>query len=170
MKSGKGTGPDGILVEIITAFDDVGIETINLLNKMNSTDSNYFNWHDEINTSCSPKKPESTECGQHRTTSLTSQITKYLLRIILLRIRGNVKHDIAEKQCGFVEGKGTSNTIYIPRTVAERAIEVQTDWYVCLIYDTIAFDTLKHAELMKLFQALSAAGRDLRIVKKIYWE
>ena len=40
-----------------------------------------------------------------------SQITKIILKVILKRIRGKIRREVAEEQCGFVEGKGTSNSI-----------------------------------------------------------
>ncbi|GFN94437.1 hypothetical protein PoB_002094300 [Plakobranchus ocellatus] len=75
-----------------------------------------------------PKKPGATENELHRTISLMSHITKILLKNIMLRIRNKI---IAEEQCGFVEDKGTSNAIYILRTLIERALEVQKD-YICV--------------------------------------
>ncbi|GFN90163.1 hypothetical protein PoB_001666900 [Plakobranchus ocellatus] len=78
-----------------------------------------------------PKKPGATECELHRTISLMSHITKILLKIIMLRIRNKIKPEIAEEQCGFVEDKGTSNAIYILRTLIERALEVQK-MYICV--------------------------------------
>ena len=71
------------------------------------------------------------------------------------------------QQCGFVKGKGTVNAIYILRTTAERAIEIHKDLYMCDIDYTTAVDTIRHAELMKLLQALSVDGKDLRIIKKL---
>ena len=37
---------------------------------------------------------------------------------------------IAEEQCGFEEGKGTTNTIYIHGTIIEQAAEVQEEFFV----------------------------------------
>ena len=90
-----------------------------------------------------------------------------LLRIILLRIRDKIRDGIAEEQCGLVKRKGTANALYIMRTIAERATEVQKDLYVCFIDYTKAFDTIRHDELMKLLQALNLDGKNLRIIKKL---
>ena len=58
-----------------------------------------------------PKKAGATDCELHRTISLMSHVTKILLRIIIMRVRNKIEPEIAEEQCGFVEGKGTSNAI-----------------------------------------------------------
>ena len=70
---------------------------------------------------------QSIECELHRTISLMSHVTKILLRIIMKRARNKIKPKIANEQCGFVEGKGTINAIYILRTLIERALALKKD-------------------------------------------
>ena len=77
---------------------------------------------------------------------------------------------IAEEQCGFVKDKGTINAIYMIRTLTERAIEIQKDLYLCFIDYTKAFDKLRHEEIMSILDSLNIDGKDLRIVRNIYWE
>ncbi|GFN92682.1 RNA-directed DNA polymerase from mobile element jockey-like, partial [Plakobranchus ocellatus] len=140
MKHGKATGPDNISVELIETLEDFGIGKVkHLLNEIYDTG--------QIPTDLSksifivlPKKPGATECELHRTISLMSHITKILLKIMMLRIRNKIKPEIAGEQCGFVEDKGTSNAIYILRTLIERALESQKEIYPCFIDYTKAFD------------------------------
>ena len=73
----------------------------------------------------------------------------------------------SQGQCCFVEGKGTTNAIYIRRTLAERAIE---DLYLCFIDYTKAFDTIKHKNLMNILKTLNIDGRYLRVIKNLYWD
>ena len=56
------------------------------------------------------------------------------------------------------------------RTLTERAIEIQKDLYLCLIDYTKAFDKLRHEEIMSILDSLNIDGKDLRIVRNIYWE
>ena len=117
MKYGKAPGPDNITLEELVALGDFGVEIITkLLNDI------YNSGHipDDLMRSifiALPKKPGTTECEEHRTISLISQITKILLRIIMKRVRNKIKTEISPEQCGFVEGKGTNNAIYILRTI-----------------------------------------------------
>ncbi|GFN73966.1 retrovirus-related pol polyprotein from type-2 retrotransposable element r2dm [Plakobranchus ocellatus] len=99
-----------------------------------------------------------------------SHITKILLKIIMLRIRNKIKPEIAEEQCGFEEDKGTSNAIYILRTLIERALEVQNDVYLCFIDYTKAFDRVRHDEIITELRQINIDGKDLRIIKTTYWE
>ena len=52
-----------------------------------------------------PKVQETLECQKHRTTSIKSQVTKILLRVVLTRIRNKIRPQISEEQYGFVKGK-----------------------------------------------------------------
>ncbi|GFR77827.1 endonuclease-reverse transcriptase [Elysia marginata] len=88
----------------------------------------------------------------------------------MLRVRNKIKPQIAEEQCGFIEGKGTSNAIYNLRVLIERALEVQKDVYLCFIDHTKAFDRVRHDELIMQFEQLNIDGKDFRIIKNIYWE
>ena len=99
-----------------------------------------------------------------------SHITKILLKILMARMRNKITPEIAEEQCGFVKDKGTRNAIYMLRTLTERAIEIQRDLYLCFIDYTKAFDKLRHEEIMSILDSLNIDGKDLRIVRNIYWE
>ncbi|XP_042869471.1 muscle M-line assembly protein unc-89-like [Penaeus japonicus] len=84
---------------------------------------------------------ELEECSKHRTIGIMSQLSKRILRVILNRIRNNINEHIPEEQCGFRKGKRTTNTIFLQRTVIERAIEMQKDLYIGFIDFEKAFDT-----------------------------
>ena len=56
------------------------------------------------------------------------------------------------------------------RPLTERAIEIQKYLYLCFIDYTKAFDTLRHEEIMSILDSLNIDGKDLRIVRNIYWE
>ena len=88
----------------------------------------------------------------------------------MMRVRNKVRPEIAEEQCGFVEGKGTSNAIFMLRTIIERTLEIQKEVYLCFIDYTKAFDRVQHMEIIKQLQKLHVDGKDLRIIKNIYWE
>jgi len=117
-----------------------------------------------------PKKPEAIDCETHRTISLMSHVTKILLRVIMMRARNQIKSEISDLQCGFVEGKGTVNAIYMLRMIIERSIEVHKDLYLCFIDYTKAFDKVQHEKLMQILENLDIDGKDLRIIKNMYRE
>ena len=97
-----------------------------------------------------------------------SHITKILLRVILTRARSKVRPEISEEQYGFMEDRGTRNAMFMMRSIAERAIEMQRDLYVCFIDYTKVFDKVRHKNLMQILNNLDLDGKDLRLIHKIY--
>ena len=116
------------------------------------------------------KKIGTTECELHRTISLMSHVTKIILRVILLRARSKIRPEISEEQYGSMQNKRTRNAIYILRTLAERAIEMQRDIFLSFIDYSTAFDRVKHKELMQMLSELDIDGKDLRLIRHLYWD
>ena len=124
MKGNKARGPDGIVIEMIKALDDFGIEKLTVIaNEIYDTGKIPQDLSKSIFIAL-PKKPGTIECELHRTISLMSHITKVILRVIMMRVRRCTKPEISQEQCGFVEDTGTRNAIFIVRTLCEQAIEV----------------------------------------------
>ena len=117
-----------------------------------------------------PKKPGTVECDQHRTISLMSHVTKIMLRVLMNRMRNNILPEISETQFGFMADKGTRNAIFALRTLMERAIEVQKDLYLCFIDYSKAFDKVGHSDLFDILQGINCDGKDLRVIRNLYWE
>jgi len=119
MKNGKAAGPDNITKEMIDALEEFGISTVTkLLNNIYNSGSIPADMTKSIFIAL-PKTANANECESHRTISLMSHITKLLLRIIMMRVRNKILPEIAEEQCGFIEGKGTINAIYIQKLSTE---------------------------------------------------
>ena len=170
MKTGKALGPDGIATEMIEALEEFGVDILyDLLNEIYNTGIIQEDMSQSIFIALL-KKPGATECEPHRTISLTSHATKILLRIIMTRARNKIKPEIDVTQCGFVEGKGTVNAIFVLRTIIERALEVNKDLYLCFIDYTKAFDKVRHEEIINILENLDMDGKDLRIIKNLYWK
>ena len=140
IKNGKAVGPDNISTEMVYALEDLGIEKLGaIMNKMYDTGKIPLSLSRSVFIALS-KLSGTTECELHRTISLMSHITKLMLRILMLRIRRNIRPEISDVQCGFMEGKGTTNAIFIIRNMCEQSIEVQRDLYLCFIDYSKAFD------------------------------
>ena len=169
MKNGKATGPDNIPVEIIVALDDLGIEAVTkLLNSIYDSGKIPSDLLKSIFIAL-PKSPGATECEMHRTISLMSHFTKILLRVLMKRMRNSLRPEISRTQFGFVPDKGTRNAIFTLSMLMERCIEVQKDLYICFIDYSKAFDKVRHNELFDILEQLDIDGKDLRIIKNLYW-
>ena len=87
----------------------------------------------------------------------------------LNRVRTKIRPAISEEQFGFVQGRGTRNAIFTFRVLAERVIEVQKDLYICFVDYEKAFDKVRHQDLLEMLQEIGLDGKDLRLIKNLYW-
>ena len=100
MKGNKARGPDGIVIEMIKTLDDFGIEKLTIMaNEIYDTGKIPQDLNKSIFIAL-PKKPGTIECELHRTISLMSHITKFILRVIMMRVRRCTKPEISQEQCG----------------------------------------------------------------------
>ena len=170
MKPRKAMGEDGIAVEMLRALEEFAVEEITTLaNKIYDTGEIPESMCKSIFIAL-PKIQGTLECCKHRTISIMSQVTKIILKIILKRIRTKIQPEISQEQYGFRPGKGTRNAIFTLRTIAERAIEVQKDLYVCFIDYEKAFDKVRHEHLLRMLNNLGIDGKDLRLISNLYWK
>ncbi len=170
MKKNKAAGPDDIVVEMLTSLEEFGIEKLTeIVNEIYDSGEIPEDLSKSIFIAL-PKKPGAVDCELHRTISLMSHIIKIILRIIMVRARKRTKPEIAEEQCGFVKDTGTRNAILMIRMLSERAIEMQKDLYMCFIDYTKAFDKVRHEEILKMLESLDLDGKDVRLIRNLYWE
>ncbi|XP_063598959.1 uncharacterized protein LOC134775403 [Penaeus indicus] len=54
--------------------------------------------------------------------------------------------------------------------MAERAVEVQKDLYLCFIDYSKAFDKVRHQEMFKMLEVLDIDGKDLQLIRNLYWK
>ena len=90
-----------------------------------------------------------------------SHMTKILMRIVMKRTKKKIRPVIGEEQYGFVQDAFTRNAIFTIRLLAERALEMQKDIFICFIDFAKAFDKVKHDHLFDLLQQLNLDGKDL---------
>ncbi|GFS05027.1 endonuclease-reverse transcriptase [Elysia marginata] len=86
------------------------------------------------------------------------------------RIKSKIRLEITESHFGFVPDKGTRNAIFILSLLMKKAVEVQHEVYLCFIDYSKAFDKVKHSELFGILDQLNIDGKDLRILRNLYWE
>src|SRR5438132_5417257 len=81
-----------------------------------------------------------------------------------------IRPEIDKTQCGFMNDTGTRNAIFILRNICERTIEVNKNLYLCFIDFTKAFDRVRHTKLLNMLQDLDLDGKDIRLVRNLYWD
>ena len=78
--------------------------------------------------------------------------------------------ETSEEQFGFAHDKATRNAIFTLRMISERCIEMKKNIYICLIDYVKAFDKVKHEVLFQQLEQLDINGKDLELLKNLYWE
>ena len=165
MQYGKPTGPDSIPVEMLEALECIGINKMeSMLNKMHDKGTIPKSLSRSILVTL-PKKPGTTECERHRTISLMSHITTLILKILMKRTKRAIREETANVLCGFTEGKGTTNAIFIMHNIIDRSIEVKEDLYLCFIDYSKAFYKVRHHKLFDTLNSLNSEGKTLRWIK-----
>ena len=170
MKTGKAIGPDEIAIEMIKALDHFGIQKVT---ELANTIYNSGKIPSDLTKSifiALPKKSGAIECELHRTISLMSHVTKTILHVLIRRLRKSISPQISRTQCGYVKDKGTRNATFMLRLLIEKAIDKHQDLYLCFIDYSKAFDKVQHENLMQMLKELNIDGKDLRLVRNLYWE
>ena len=67
-----------------------------------------------------PKKGNAKECSNYRIISLTSHISKVMLKILQARLQQYVNHELPDVQAGFRKGRGTRDQIANIRWIIEK--------------------------------------------------
>ena len=53
--------------------------------------------------------------------------------------------------------------------LAERAIDIQKDLYICYVDYEKAFDKVRHQDLFNILNNIGLDGKDLRLMENLYW-
>lgn len=167
MKQGKSPGPDEISTEMLLALEGVGVDLLfDLITKIYETGTFPADMLKSVFVAL-PKIPRTLDCTNHSTISLMSHSLKFLLKIILQRIRRKLLPEISEAQYAFMKDRGTRNAIFNIRMLSERSIKHQQDIYLVFIDYKKAFDKVRHKELFNLLQAIQVDDKDLRILRSL---
>jgi hypothetical protein len=116
------------------------------------------------------KKPNATDCSDHRTISLISHAAKILLKIITKRLESKVQavNFLGQDQFGFRKGRGTREAIAALRSMGERSLENGNDLFVCYVDYEKAFDRVNWCKLMRVLEKLGVDERDRQLIKNLY--
>lgn len=68
----------------------------------------------------------------------------------------------------FAEGKGTTIAVYLLRTITTRLLEVDKTLHPCFSDYIKAFDRMRHARMIRIFDDLQSDGKDILLIRNIY--
>ena len=101
-----------------------------------------------------PKKGNTKECSNYRTTALISHASKVMLKILQARLLHHITCELPDVQAGFSKGRGTRDQIANICWIIEKAREFQKNFYFCFIDYAKAFDCVDHSKLWKILKEM----------------
>ena len=161
MKSGKATGPSGIVVEMINVAGDTGATMIRDLAAAIIRDGKVpTDWEQSFIVCLYNGKGDALDRGNYRGLKLTEQAMKILERIVDGLIRQVVSID--DSQFGFVPGRGTTDAIFVVRQMQEKYLAVNKRLYMAFVDLEKAFNRVPR-------KVIWWALRKLGVKKWIVW-
>ena len=162
-KSGKAAGPTGVLVEMLKATGDVGLQWLtDLCNAIVLEGKIPDDWKESWMVSVYKGKGDALECGSYRGIKLLDQVMKIFERIIERRVRERVNID--NMQFGFRPGKGTTDAIFIVRQLQEKFLGKKQELWMAFVDLEKAFDRVPREVV---WWALRRVGVEEWLVKVI---
>ena len=167
MKCGKAAGPSGIIVEMLKAAGEVGIELLTELtevvfcNGVIPTD-----WQESFILNLYKGKGDALERRNYRGLKLTDQVMKLLERVLDSFIREMV--DIDAMQFGIVPGRGTTDAIFIICQSQEKYIAANKPLYFAFVDLEKAFDRVPRKVLWWALRSLGVEEWAVRVIQGMY--
>ena len=128
MKSDRGSGPFGLVADVLKAAGEVGVNWMTDVCNAVMTEGNIpSDWCKSWMVTVFKGKGDALECGSYRGIKLLEHGMKVFERVLEARLRRNVVID--NMQFGFMPGRGTTDAIFIVRQLQERYLEIKTGNY-----------------------------------------
>ena len=99
-----------------------------------------------------------------------SHVTKIILRAMLNRNKCTIREKLSDEQFGYKPGKGTRDAILCLRAIIDKCFEKEKNFYICFIDYVKVFDCVKHDKLLELIERLGIDGKDLRLIRNLYYD
>ena len=121
----KGSGGDGIPVELFQILEDDGVKVLHsICQQIWKTQQWPQDWKRSVFIP-NPKKGNAKGCSNYSTTALISHASKVMLKILQAGLQQYVNHELPDVQAGFWKGRGTRDQIANIRCIIEKAREFQ---------------------------------------------
>ena len=129
----KASGGDGIPVELFQILKGDAVKVLHsICQQIGKTQQWPQDWKRSVFISI-PKKGNTKECSNYRTTALISHSSKVMLKVLQARLQQYVNYELLDVQAGFREGRGTRDQTANIRWVIKKSKRVQ-EKHLLLLY------------------------------------
>ena len=115
-----------------------------------------------------PKKSNAQGCSNYSTITLTSHVSKVMLKILQTRLQQYVNCEFPHVQAGFRKGRGTRDQIVNIHWIIEKARALQKNIYFCFIDYAKAFDCVDHNKLWKILKEMGIPDHLTCLLRNLY--
>jgi len=168
MRNKKATGDDDVPGDVLKLLGEVGL---NLMTKLINNIYETGKWpkdFTEVTMIALKKKPQATQCSDHRTISHIAQTAKIVVKILRRRIEKKTEDVLGEDQFGFRRGKGTRDAVGMLRIISERTLEINEELCVCFIDWQKAFHRVSWTKLLQILKGTGIDWCERRLTSNVY--
>ena len=161
----KGSGGDGIPVEIFQILKDDVIKVLHLIcQQIWKTQQWPQDWKRSVFIPI-PKEGNAKECSTYCTIALTSHASQAMLKILQVRLQHCMNCELPDVQARFRKGRGTRDQHPLDH---RKARGFQKNIYFCRIDYTRAFDCVDHNKLWKILKEMGIPDQLTCLLRNLY--
>ena len=164
----KASGSDGIPVELFQILKDDDVKVLHsICQQIWKTQQWRQDWKRSV-FSPIPKKSSVRECSNYHIVALISSPSKVMHKILQVRLKTYMNHELSDVQAGFRKGRGTRDQIANICWIIKKAREFQKNVYFCFIDYVNVFDCVDHNKRWKICQEMGKPDHLTCLLRNLY--